>query len=586
MEKERERLGDLPFSKLISEVRRLGLKPVTSHEGCVDQILTHYEKFGLFTNDQEDSSQMNDPPRLLPEVSNQAAAQEASQRDLSPPIHPVSSNADGAVSQLCVFFAEQIRLQREETRQQMNLQRESFQQMLQLINKNQEQSRVSLQEGTATISSSNLLLDTQSQVRTPLIASVSPAQSVKLLASQLPEFGGTDNEDVDLWIHKVESVSQIHSVSHEVTLLAATGKLNKVARQWFDLSTGTVNHSWPMFKTAISNRFKTSRFFHVIIQKVEARKWLFHKESFRSYAMDKLALMQGLKLSDRDTIHYLINGIASRSLRSTAVALRSRSIDEFLLDMHEVTLSYNDSHRKSSVNIHESNNSRISNTTNKENQSPNTNKELFCNYCRIKGHIRDNCFKLKKKESSKSPVSTPSPPVAAVEADNNGVPSTVGCVQSKHNKKVISDFAVIKIVNLNAIDCVLSALIDTGSPISLIKDSVFKIFFNSNVSLKNSSQVYKSINNHPLEIKGIIESTIILEDLPDLSADINLHVIKDLSVSVDIVIGRDFLAKHEIDISIRSRDNCSRIELFSEVASTEILEKSPSKIAYLLSDTH
>lgn len=41
-------------------------------------------------------------------------------------------------------------------------------------------------------------------------------------------------------------------------------------------------------------------------------------KNFQEYAMDKLALMRNLKLSDEDSIQLLIKGIGSFALRATA----------------------------------------------------------------------------------------------------------------------------------------------------------------------------------------------------------------------------------------------------------------------------
>ncbi|XP_020295220.1 uncharacterized protein LOC109860510 [Pseudomyrmex gracilis] len=58
--------------------------------------------------------------------------------------------------------------------------------------------------------------------RSPVLASLAPAQAVKLLSSQIPDFKGSEDEDVSLWIENVEQVARIHGVSEDVTLLAAT----------------------------------------------------------------------------------------------------------------------------------------------------------------------------------------------------------------------------------------------------------------------------------------------------------------------------------------------------------------------------
>lgn len=63
----------------------------------------------------------------------------------------------------------------------------------------------------------------------------------------------------------------------------------------------------------------------------------FSEKTFQEYAMEKLAVMYTLQLSEKDSIHLLINGISSLALRSTAASLRADTIDQFLEDMYNVT---------------------------------------------------------------------------------------------------------------------------------------------------------------------------------------------------------------------------------------------------------
>lgn len=53
--------------------------------------------------------------------------------------------------------------------------------------------------------------------------------------------------------------------------------------------------------------------------------------------MDKLALIQRLRLPDYDTIHLLINGINNLSIRAAGLDLNS--LDSFLERMHHLTTS-------------------------------------------------------------------------------------------------------------------------------------------------------------------------------------------------------------------------------------------------------
>ncbi|KMQ81629.1 hypothetical protein RF55_25708, partial [Lasius niger] len=104
--------------------------------------------------------------------------------------------------------------------EQMRLQREAMQQQQQLMQQLMSPLEHRLLGGS----------------RAPDTFQASAGQSVKFLSSLIPAFGATDEEDVELWLEKIESVADIHSLPHVVMLSAATAKLTKTARRWFDLS--------------------------------------------------------------------------------------------------------------------------------------------------------------------------------------------------------------------------------------------------------------------------------------------------------------------------------------------------------------
>lgn len=97
---------------------------------------------------------------------------------------------------------------------------------------------------------------TSGRERGSALATMPTAQTVTLLAAQIPSFSGSDKENVELWVNKVERVARIHGVADEVILLAVSGKLTKSDHDWFDLNTGTINETWFSFKQAIQGSFK------------------------------------------------------------------------------------------------------------------------------------------------------------------------------------------------------------------------------------------------------------------------------------------------------------------------------------------
>lgn len=169
-----------------------------------------------------------------------------------------------------------------------------LQQVLSAVREGNSPSRADTEVSPSSSPKTGISTQTTSQCTT--VGSASPAQAVTLLAPQIPEFTGTEEDNVQIWVQRVTKVAQIHGAPDDVTFLAASSKLTKTARRWFDLSTGQMIESWESFKQAIVKRFDRKILFHVAIQRIETRKWNYTKETFLEYSMDKLVLMHSLNL--------------------------------------------------------------------------------------------------------------------------------------------------------------------------------------------------------------------------------------------------------------------------------------------------
>lgn len=291
-------------------------------------------------------------------------------------------------------------------------------------------------------------------------------------------------------------------------------------------------------QVAITRRFERRIVFTVVMQKIESRKWNFSSESFQEYAMDKLLLMQLLGSKDDDIIHLLINGISHLSIKSAAVTIRADSVDHFLNEMHHLSTICSDSLKKNQASGSRFEKTKDNHKYNKLSTGPKSSddsngknspqkQDLFCIYCRNKGHHREDCLKLKKKEQhQKSTSSKTSPAVAAVEEQPEDITPVVALVDNDCGKKIVTDSMILKVVKINNINCDLVTLLDTGSPVSFICPASFNEFFvPSSITHNDSKQLYKALNNTPIATHGLITSNIQLESLPDLTALINLHVL-------------------------------------------------------------
>ncbi|KMQ87219.1 hypothetical protein RF55_13564, partial [Lasius niger] len=364
------------------------------------------------------------------------------------PDHPVNQSEDSSCSQALPSSNDVSKSAQTDSISLLcslvSNQMKQHQQMMQFLSSfatsrfQQDQSRVSFtpQESLRSNSDgSDLSASTKISVNT-----------VNLLASQLPEFSDKEEDDVEIWIQKVERVGRIHGASQEMMLLAASGKLVKSARKWFELGTGTINDTWISFKNALLRQFKRRIPYQIIIKKVEARKWNFLQESFNDYALEKLSLIQSLKLTDDDSIHFLIDGINNSAIRSAAAVIRATSLDDFLEEMHKVTISFGNLFKKNFVSHSRSDKvhnlpgdfSPKGDKTDKDQKDQKENqKEDYCVYCRSRGHNRSNCFKLMKKEKLQQNYSSSSSPVASID------PVTSTSSDDDSNAEASSSVAVV-----------------------------------------------------------------------------------------------------------------------------------------------
>lgn len=337
---DRQRLEELTFEQLQTEAASYGLRAFENWDKCIDAIMTHLERHGPL----QDLCGVDNAP-VSPVLDGLEGSQpvDSSHVNVSVSSDFHSSSSEGSLLQLCTNLIEQCRIQQttEQSRQQEFMAEQSRQQraMLQQMFTSTN-TRVSINESNSGQTSP------MEELRT-VHTSASKAHAVNLLSTHIPEFNGSEEEDVELWIHTIERVAQIHQVSNDILLLAATGKLKNTARRWLDLNISVLIESWPTFKQDIVRRFKREVLFHVVYQKTEARRWNFPRESFQDYAMDKLAILRCLKLPDTNVIQLLINGIGSKSLRETAAVLRMKPLEEFIEEVHKISIASRDLYKRS-----------------------------------------------------------------------------------------------------------------------------------------------------------------------------------------------------------------------------------------------
>jgi len=122
------------------------------------------------------------------------------------------------------------------------------------------------------------------------------------LATQIPEYGGSDKENVTTWVRRVDQVTGVHGASDGVTLLAASSKLTKSAKTWYEVQTGAAVETWICLWTEMLKIFERKVPFYKSIQRAESRRWIPAKEIFDEYAIAKLAIIHQLNQPETRSI--------------------------------------------------------------------------------------------------------------------------------------------------------------------------------------------------------------------------------------------------------------------------------------------
>lgn len=98
------------------------------------------------------------------------------------------------------------------------------------------------------------------------------------------------------------------------------------------------------------------------------------------------------------------------------------------------------------------------------------------------------------------------------------------------------DKPCVKISSLSNKNIQLDALIDTGSPVSLIRYSIYKKHFSCKELFRVKNTVnLRGVNNSVINIIEKIHDEIILDNLNDSWLDIELLIVEDHTIKYDIV---------------------------------------------------
>lgn len=106
----------------------------------------------------------------------------------------------------------------------------------------------------------------------------------------------------------------------------------------------------------------------------------------------------------------------------------------------------------------------------------------------------------------------------------------------------------ITIYRLNGERCKFVALLDTGSPVSFIRHSIFDRYMKSRSIEISPANIFRNLSKQALNITGVVKAEIEIEQKVDVKYKVDFHILEDNIFKTDFILGRDFLDKQKLTV--------------------------------------
>lgn len=368
----------------------------------------------------------------------------------------------------------------------------------------------------------------------------SMSRGVKELKKLLPEFDGT-NDTLWKWRDQLLLLRQTYQLSESSTRILISSRLKGRALVWFNSRPEYLTLSVEELLKEMEEIFDLRPRKLMMRKQFESRIWN-RGESFSDYYHDKMILASSVQIAENEIVNYLIEGMMDQGFQNLARLMNFRTDAELLWFFENDQLDYK---RASEVKMRKDAVKTVGGGK-QELLLPRMGPAR-CYRCHETGHDETQCQRAPARRNCHVWGSMEQ---WARECPRQDQPSTSGT--SRDSARVVSTNVVqpiwypkpymipvkIAIENANRESCkyVVEALVDSGSPISLVRSDAIQV--ESQLFIKeNVPQVY-GINSSQLRIDGAFYGIL---EISGVLIKIKFYAVPSETMSCNVLLGRDFL---------------------------------------------
>lgn len=391
----------------------------------------------------------------------------------------------------------------------------------------------------------------------------------------LSDFDGTIN--CDRWVRQAEQFVHAYEMNNHTAKAFLTSKLKSKALRWYHAQEDCVEMSYEMLLRRLRKMFGHQISSLELRRQCEKRTWQVG-EVFGDYLHDKIILASQVPLPEHEVLEYVIDGIPNDNFRAQARIHCFQSTDAMLKAFETIMLPGGMVQRRTIPQGVKQTGVKMSPVISSVKRDIGVNYR--CYNCNESGHYAIQCGKPKRERGScytcgeQGHRASGCPRRTVTEMTARDINYVVEKPEeNEHGFIEQNEHGFIRTVELQVPDqddnfgSTLDALLDSGSPISFIKETYVPTKITKNALDKNQ---FCGINESTLEILGKVKSRI---GLGGNKYDMELYVVRNRTMRRPLVLGRDFMRVANLTLCSREVQEIMNIEVQdSDTSMTDALQ--------------